>query len=604
MFNVFNMLYEKSRKFYTIVFIIASLIIVTGLVIVLTLVNRHLEAHKEDLVSTSKIHFEHIVNSRAWNAHYGGVFVYKKEGIEPNPYLVNNHVYDENGKMLVKINPAWMTRMLSEIEHTEDFDFRITSLNPINPINTPSDFEIRALSYLEENRDQRFFHEMDYDTDTFRFLGALEVTQACMKCHAKQGYQVGDIRGGISVSLNMADHLATVNFMQIVKVLALLAALAIIILIAFTIFYLYRYQAFLTNQRQYLEYTVAQRTEALEKAKEEAEQANRLKNEFLSNVTHELRTPLNTILSMSQLAIKECDQPHNDCLTAIHHSGQILHVLVNNIIDFSKADAGLLEPESKVFKLKGLMENVEHFVAYKAHTKGISTKLEVDPEIPGILLGDPQRLQQVLNQLADNAVKYTAEGGVKISASLVEKSDHLVKVKFTIKDTGIGISEADQQKLFKDVVQLNGSHKRDHGGIGLGLIFCKRLLEILGGTIELQSTPGKGTAVMVEMTFDISTIENNITEERIREKVKQSECDAVGYAELPENIVKLLNIVRDDIESDYAASMETFNEVREMAHQSCISSAVELIAQKIDLFDVDAAKKLIDALLDELDRKD
>ncbi len=163
-----------------------------------------IELQKEILIQQAQTHFQDQVNTRKWNAQYGGVYVKPLKGQKPNPYLRNNILKVDENLSLIKINPAWMTRQLSEISNTKGFHFRITSLNPLNPNNKVTAFEKRALEYITKNNKKEYY-EINKDSD-FNYMGALPTTKACMPCHKHQGYVIGDIRGGISISLNNSEY--------------------------------------------------------------------------------------------------------------------------------------------------------------------------------------------------------------------------------------------------------------------------------------------------------------------------------------------------------------------------------------------------------------
>lgn len=591
----------KTKKIFILIYIFIVIIVLSTLLSILKLIDEHNDDHESFLFKTSKTHFEDIVNSRAWNAQYGGVYVYKKEGIEPNPYLKNNHIYDKDGELLVKINPAWMTRMLSEVGKSDDYRFRITSLKPINPKNKADEFETRALEYLEEHSQESYYSEVKQNSDEYRFLGKLGVTDACMRCHAEQGYKVGDIRGGISVTLNAKDSYEILGFMDNVKLLVVFVAFMILLVSGYMIIFIYRHQLFVKNLNIRLEEDVKERTKELEAAKTEAENANRLKSEFLSNVTHEIKTPLNTILSMSKLAISECDSPEMDCLVSINNAGNNLNILVENIIDYSKLEAGLLELKTNTFNIKGLMSDIKNFINEKAVIKEVDVKLYVDSEIPALLNGDIQRVHQILNQLTDNAIKFTPSGGkITLSVKLLSKDSQRAHLLFSVRDSGIGITDEDQMKLFVDVLQLDQKLHRKYAGIGIGLVFCKKLIEVLGGSVSLKSKVDEGTTVDVELSFDISEIQKI---ESIEDELPIEHSKVVSDVNPSKECIELLHKLKTELDSDYSMAMDTLSKVKVMARNTKIEDEVSFISQKINLFDVDSAMILIDNLLEKITRE-
>ena len=199
-------------------YIILYISFITILTIILygteALRDKNIDFQKEILVKQAQSHFKDQINNRAWNARYGGVFVKPKDGLKPNPYLKNNILKTENGQTLIKINPAWMTRQLSEISQNSeenDFHFRITSLEPINPNNKADEFETRAFKYIEKTLEKEYFEIKD--KGDFRYMGALVTTESCLPCHIHQGYKVGDIRGGISINLDTKEYHKIVDYL-------------------------------------------------------------------------------------------------------------------------------------------------------------------------------------------------------------------------------------------------------------------------------------------------------------------------------------------------------------------------------------------------------
>ena len=258
----------------------------------------------------------------------------------------------------------------------------------------------------------------------------------------------------------------------------------------------------ITSVTQTIRDEVSKKTQDLVNAKQTAEAANQAKSRFLANINHEIRTPLNAIINLIKMCLKSEPNPkQQDYLHKAQLASQTLMSLINQTLDYSKIDAGKIDIEDSDFDLVDILLKINAVFSPQAKEKGIEFNITLPENLPKQLMGDPLRIEQILLNLCSNAFKFTEQGSIDIIISIIEKDKNQVQIGIDIFDTGIGISTSQQTHLFDSFQQADSSTTRKYGGTGLGLTISKELIELMGGSISLQSALGQGSQFSIKMPF-------------------------------------------------------------------------------------------------------
>jgi len=376
---------------------------------------------------------------------------------------------------------------------------------------------------------------------------------------------------------------------------------------------LFSQQQELKNLLQKLE----EKNKELEIQKVKAEEATREKSMFLANMSHEIRTPLNGIIGISKiLEESNLDSEQKELTEIITTSGENLLNIVNDILDFSKIESGQIKLEKIDFSLKKVVESIVKLMKLNADKKGNTLSVKTDKKVPDTLIGDPYRLSQILTNLVNNAIKFTQKGTIEIRVESSNTDEKETELLFRVIDTGIGISEDGQKKLFKEFSQTESSTSRKYGGTGLGLAICNNLTSLMGGEIGVTSTEGNGSEFWFSLKFgykqqtqkdmrtedidipaDIKILyaEDNPVNQRVTQLLLQKigiECEIANNGQEAIEMYKTnqFDLILMDMQMPEVDGIESAKQIRKIEQNNGVENPVFIVAVTANTFSEDKQK--------------
>lgn len=411
---------------------------------------------------------QQLMDARNWNAAHGGVYVEKSNYGQPNIWLpeAERTVTTQDGRTLVLVNPAYMSRQLAERSSREGVSISIISNAPLRPENMADVWEKSALAKCAEQTQEVFSAPQADNGQSLRLLSVLIAQQSCLRCHINRS--VGEVLGGISVSQDAsAFHQSLESQRHNMRLLyGLLAITGLLAIGGLTLN--------LTHRRWL------------------AEEASRIKSSFMGRLSHDMRTPLTSIVGMSEIAQRN-DIPEQDRKKALNYltqAAEALREMVGDITDHAALEQGAPVLQAAPFDLRECLANCVDLYRPIAEGKQISLALLLDENLPQSAVGDSFRLRQALGNIVSNAIKFTAVGSVQVYAAVIEHTRDNLRLAVSVTDTGPGLKQEDQERVFESFQR--GRDTARTPGTGLGLNIARTLARLMGGDVQLASRSGQG----------------------------------------------------------------------------------------------------------------
>lgn len=453
-------------------------------------------------MTRARVLFDVVETARLWNARHGGLYAQATEDTPPNPYLkIPTRDILVNGKLFTLVNPAYMTRQIAElVRGRHDVWFNITSLTPLRPDNAPDPWEATVLSRFEQGEREVLEHVSADGQPQFRYMHALMVSEPCLPCHEQQGYKIGDVRGGISVTMPEAHILNDMAPQR--RQAILLHALAFLLLAGSSIAFLRHARAnwmALAEAKHVQEDLVARRTAELRTANDALRRSNDELESFAYVASHDLREPLRMVTSYGSLlrrrAADRLDDEGREFLHYMTDGATRMQAMIDDLLAYSRVDRAPLQRQAG--SLGDILNLVRHDLGVALAESGATITLE-DPDV--VLVGDPALLHRLLLNLVSNAVRY-GHGDRPAEITIRGRIDDGV-TEVAVSDKGPGIPEDSRDRAFQMFQRLHPRGEHDHGGTGMGLAICRRIVERHGGSLWLEP-PAEGRGA--EFRFRLPT---------------------------------------------------------------------------------------------------